>query len=153
MKKALACILFILALCTLPACSEKTQTSSLPDVMTQIEKQVDMQNMLELSKEDLQANYGIEQKDVKQFAAIVDATGIKADEIILLEGTDSAASNRIKEKLDSRYKQKAIELKDYLPEQYAILEKGSVKQKGNYISMIISPNADIFEKAYSESFK
>jgi len=109
--------------------------------------------MTDYSAEDLMPNYGIDAADVKQFAAYVDSTGIKGDEIIFLEGKDADAAKRIKEKLDARYQQKETEMKDYLPEEYAVLKKCGVNQNGNYVSMIVSPQYEELNKIYDAAVK
>ena len=88
--------------------------------------------------------YGIDSADVKQSFAYVDSTGIKGDEIVFFEGKDAAAAKRIKEKLDERYKQKEVEMKDYLPEEYAVLKKCNVNQNGNYVSMLLSVSFSVY---------
>lgn len=108
---------------------------------------------MDLTSDDLMPNYGISPDDVKQFAAYVDSTGIKGDEIIFLEGKDAEAAKRIKEKLDARYKQKEVEMKDYLPEEFAVLKKCSVNQNGNYVSMIVSPQYEELNKIYNDAIK
>ncbi|MGC7322333.1 DUF4358 domain-containing protein, partial [Mycobacteroides abscessus subsp. massiliense] len=61
---------------------------------------------------------------------------------------DSQAVQRIKEKLESRYKQKETEMKDYLPQEYAMLKKCRVRQDGSYVSLIVSPQQDELQKIY-----
>lgn len=63
-------------------------------------------DMMDLAKEDLTTNYDIAADDIKQFAAYVDTTGIKADEIVLVEAVDGEAAKRIKDCLDTRYQQR-----------------------------------------------
>ena len=139
MKKFLSLLLAVTMLCSLAACGGGTKQADLSKVMADMKTKITNKEMMDLSAEDLMPNYGIDSADVKQFAAYVDSTGIKGDEIIFLEGKDSDAAKQIKEKLDARYKQKETEMKDYLPEEYAVLKKCGVNQNGNYVSMIVSP--------------
>ena len=38
--------------------------------------------------------------------------------------------------------EKRSEMQDYLPEQFEIVDKSSVKSKGNYVYLVISGQAD-----------
>lgn len=153
MKKIITALLTAVLLFTLAACGGATKQADLGKVMTDIKAKLTNTEMMDLAKEDLMPNYGIDAADVKQFAARVDSTGIKGDEIVLVEGKDADAAKRIKEKLDARYKQKEVEMKDYLPEEYAMLKKCTVKQDGNYISMIVSPQYEDLNKIYDSAIK
>lgn len=153
MKKFLSLLLAVTMLCSLAACGGGTKQADLAKVMADMKTKITNKEMMDLSAEDLMPNYGIDSADVKQFAAYVDSTGIKGDEIIFLEGKDSDAAKQIKEKLDARYKQKETEMKDYLPEEYAVLKKCGVNQNGNYVSMIVSPQYEELNGIYNAAIK
>lgn len=119
--------------------------------MTGMKEKITNTELMDLSGEDLMANYGIDSADVKRFAACVDSTGTKGDEIVLIEGRDDDAASRVQEKLETRYKQKSVEMKDYLPEEFAVLKKCRVARNGRYVSMIVSPQHEELEKIYEES--
>ena len=153
MKKLLSLLLAAAMLFSLAACGGGTKQADLKKVMADMKPKIKNQEMMELSADDLMPNYGISTDDVKQFAAYVDSTGIKGDEIIFLEGKDADAAKRIKEKLDTRYKQKEVEMKDYLPAEFAVLKKCNVNQNGNYVSMIVSPQYEELNKIYNEAVK
>lgn len=150
MKKWIPALLGAVLIFALTACGSRSaaKQADLGKVMTDMKAKLTNTEMMDLSAEDLMPNYGIETADVKQFAVRVDSTGVKGDEIVLAEGKDADAAKRIKEKLEARYKQKEIEMKDYLPEEYAMLKKCTVKQDGNYISMVVSPQYEDLNKIY-----
>lgn len=153
MKKFLSLLLAMAMLCSLAACGGGTKQADLSKVMADMKAKITNKEMMDYSAEDLMPNYGIDSADVKQFAAYVDSTGIKGDEIIFLEGKDSDAAKRIKEKLDARYKNKENEMKDYLPEEYAVLKKCGVNQNGNYVSMIVSPQYEELNGIFNAAIK
>lgn len=132
------------------ACSRGggAKSADLAGVMADMKEKLTNTEMMDLSKEDLMPDYGIDPDDVKQFAVYIDSTGTKGDEIVLTEGKDDAAASRIQEKLEARYKQKEVEMKDYLPEEFAVLKECKVERKGNYVSMIVSPQHEELEKIY-----
>lgn len=154
MKKTVAFLLSALMIFTFAACAgTATKQADLKSVMTDMKAKLTNTEMMDLSDTDLMPLYGIETADVKQFAAHVDSTGIKGDEIVILEGKDTDAAKRIKEKMDARYQQKEVEMKDYLPEEYAMLKKCTVKQDGNYISMIVTPQYEELNRIYDAAIK
>lgn len=127
--------------------------ANLASVMETMKQKLTNKQMMDLSSDDLKPNFGIDPKDVKQFAAYVDSTGTKGDEILLFEGTDDGAAGRIEEKLNDRYHQKEIEMKDYLPEEYAVLQKCKVERNGNFTAMIVSPQVEELEQVYHDALK
>ncbi len=152
MKKLFSIFLTAALLCLLVACGG-TKQADLSKVGADMKAKITNTEMMELSTENFMQAYGIDSADIKQSFAYVDSTGIKGDEIVFFEGKDDAATKRIKEKLDERYKQKEVEMKDYLPEEYAVLKKCSVNQNGNYVSMIVSPQYEELTKIYNAAVK
>lgn len=146
----LAAALFLFA-----GCAAKTapKEADLAAVMETMKQKITNTEMMGLSSGDLKPNYGIDGNDVKQFAAYMDSTGTKGDEILLFEGTDDAAAGRIEEKLNDRYHQKQIEMKDYLPEEYAVLQKCKVERNGNFAALIVSPQYEELEQIYHNALK
>ncbi len=150
MKKSLCLLISILSVILFAGCSNGGTNANvdLSAVMKDIKSQVTFTDTMDLTKDDLNSNYGIKAEDVKQFAALVDTTGIKADELVMIEGKDADSAKRIKTALDTRYQDKINANITYLPEQYAIIKKCSVRQSGNYVSMLVSPNAEKIVKIY-----
>ncbi|MCI8497471.1 MAG: DUF4358 domain-containing protein [Clostridiales bacterium] len=153
MKKFFCTVIACMLLLSLAGCGGGAKTADLSAAMKSIESAVTFGDMMDLTQEDLQAYYGIDAKDVKQFAVKISPTGINCDEVALIEGVDEAASKRIEEKLQAHYQNQCNSFQDYLPEQYAILEKCSVKRDGNFVSLIVSENAETIQKTYEAAFK
>ena len=155
MKKKWLGLFFAMALSlTLFACGEASgKTADLNAVMTQIESQVALGDMVEYSTADLQNAFGIEAADVKQSAVKVAADGLKADEVILIEAVDDAAASRIEQKLQAHYEAKGKENITYNPEQYAIIQKCSVKRNGNIVTLFLSTEADKMDAALASALQ
>ena len=128
-------------------------SADLTKVMSDMKAVLENKEMMDLGEENLMQNYGIDPETVKQFAVYIDSTGLKGDEIILLEGKDEEATKTIKEMIDARYQQKENTMKSYQPEEYAMLQECKVQQNGNYVSLIVSPQHEELEKIYTDSFK
>ena len=165
MKKYIALILIAVLTLSLCACGKKAEapaptdppaptaapaSADLPAVMAQFTFDGEM---MELSAADLLDFYGIESADVKQHAACIATTGIDCDEVVMIEAVSAEAAARVKTALDNRYQAKLNETDNYLPNENAIIKTCSVAVSGNYVSMIVAPNAADLVKLYNESFK
>ena len=158
MKKLSALLLTLLLVLGMTACSGNNsgtegKSADLTKVMSDMKAVLENKEMMDLGEENLMQNYGIDPETVKQFAVYIDSTGLKGDEIILLEGKDEEATKTIKEMIDARYQQKEKSMKSYQPEEYAMLQECKVQQNGNYVSLIVSPQHEELEKIYTDSFK
>ena len=152
-KKLLCLCMTLLVMLGVTACSPSQKTADLPKVMEDMKAIMENKDMMDLDESDLMSYYGIEASQVKQFAVYIDSTGIKGDEIILIEGIDADAAKSIKEKIDARYQEKENTMKTYQPEEYAVLKKSKVEQNGNYISLIVSPQGDDLKEIYNKAFQ
>lgn len=146
------CLVFALTACGGDKPAENTaKTVDLPAVYAGFG--LNSEDMLALAETDLMEYYGIDAANVKQFAGAVNLTGISAEEIVLIEAVDANAAATVKTQLDARYDSKAAQMKDYLPDQYAIIEKCSVRVDGNFVAMIVSENAETYVAAYEAAIK
>ena len=152
-KKLLCLCMTLLVMLGVTACSSSQKTADLPKVMEDMKAIMENKDMMDLDESDLMSYYGIEASQVTQFAVYIDSTGIKGDEIILIEGIDADAAKSIKEKIDARYQEKENTLKTDQPEEYAVLKKSKVEQNGNYISLIVSPQGDDLKEIYNKAFQ
>ena len=152
-KKLLCLCMTLLVMLGVTACSSSQKTADLPKVMEDMKASMENKDMMDLDESDLMSYYGIEASQVKQFAVYIDSTGIKGDEIILIEGIDADAAKSIKEKIDARYQEKENTMKTYQPEEYAVLKKSKVEQSGNYITIIDSPQGDDLKEIYNKAFQ
>lgn len=157
MKRMIALVLAAVCLlvCVSACSASETKEVDLSAVMAEIEEKVSLNadEMQEITKDELNIYYGINTEDVKQVAAKINSTGIKADEIVMIEAVDADAAQRIKEKLDARYESKKSETISYLPDEYAVIEKCSVEMTGNYVTMLISPDAATMTEIFQNAIK
>lgn len=157
MKRILAILALILslALCLTACGGNKSQQSGTADLQAILSEFKLGEEMMPLTLDDLNDIYfmGIEPDDAKQCAAAIHSSGINCDEIIMIEAANADAAGRIKEILDQRYQTKLNETDNYLPEENAIIKTCSVTQNGNYVAMIVAPNAAELTKIYNKYVK
>ncbi len=151
--KKLAALLLALSVLALAGCGGAAKTADLNAVTDALAAQFDLTGMMALSEDDLLDMYGVKMDDVKQYAALVAKSSTSADEILLFEAKDAAAASRIREKIDGRYQAKLNEAKDYLPDEYAMIAACKPETSGNFVSLIVSADAEAMAKLYHEAFK
>ncbi len=151
--KRIAAALLALSLLLLAGCGGAAKSADLNAVKDALAGQFDLTGMMALSEDDLLDMYGIKAEDAKQYVALVARTSTSADEILLFEAKDADAASRIRQKVDGRYQAKLNEAKDYLPDEYAKISACKAETSGNYVSLIVSSEAEAMAKLYHEAFK
>ena len=148
----LVCLLLCVALC---ACSSNTsgKTVDVKAAMDEIQSTYEFSDVNEVTDNMLMSVYGIDQKEVKSYAGLTDASGIQATDIMLVEATDSDAAETVRAALQARLDNRKSQMKDYLPDVYATLEKSKVTVSGNYVALICDENQDKILSLYEGSFK
>ena len=157
MKKVIS-IAFCIAMLALSAscAGGSAKEVDLQKVMTEITASVtlptnDMMTLTDVSK--LMDYYGISADDVESFAVQMNSSGVEQDEIVMIKGKDSAAAERIREALQRRLDSKANQMKNYLPEQYDIIEDCEVDVEGNYVTLFISEFDDEMDNIFESHLK
>lgn len=160
-KKRLRDIFYSMILCsliifTLTSCSSNKSTDkniSIKDIDEKIKKSVDISNMNVGDSEKLKKLYDISSEDLEDFMLYTPSTNIEANEIAIMKVKDSSKVNDIKARISARIDSQTVNFKDYLPEEYYLIEKHVLKVRDNYIIFAISDDAEKIEKIFDESFK
>ncbi|KAJ51073.1 hypothetical protein BD780_000193 [Clostridium tetanomorphum] len=140
----------------LSGCGSKkatTKTPSIKEISTKIEQAIDTSGMKIADANKLEKLYKINSDEVEEFVLYAPASNIKANEIVLIKVKDANKVNEIKEKVSKRVENQSTSFKDYLPNEYALIEKHVLKVNGNYILLAISKDTEKIEKIFDESFK
>ena len=164
MKKLFAFVLAVLMLTSLTACGgTETPGSSngttaptdvvinqlnLADTYNTITSGVQMPDMYHLDEEQMLDLYGIRPEYCSQAVVKLCVNSLRADEIWLLEVKDAAAMETLKGLVQSRLEQKDAESIMYDPEQNAIVKAAQIIEAGNYLVMIVSPDAQAIAQAF-----
>ncbi|GAA0121005.1 MAG: DUF4358 domain-containing protein [Clostridium argentinense] len=140
----------------LTGCSSKKEEAkniSAVEIGEQIKATVKLDDMKEGDNIKLEKLYDIKADDVENFVLYTASTNLKADEIAVIKAKDSNNVEDIKEKLSKRVEEQGKSFKDYLPEEYFLIEKHVLKNKDNYILLAISKDADKIEASFDEALK
>lgn len=155
-KKLLMPVLVIsFMLVTFAGCSKGTDTKnvSIKEMGEKIEKEVDLSDMKSGDEAKLEKLYKIKSDDVEEFFLYVPKSNIKASEIAIVKVKDANKVEDFKKNFTERLDKQSSSFKDYLPDEYFLIEKNVLKTKDNYIFFAISKDVDKVEKIFDESFK
>lgn len=153
MKQKIALMLVFALMICLTACGSKTQAEPV-DLNAVYEGFQDTLPEMMLLDETLMLNLlGIQAEDCAQAVTAVCADGLAADEVWLIEAKDAQALERLKALAQTRLEAKAGETENYLPEQYAVVRQAQVVTQGNYLALLVSPQADTLKAAFEDAVK
>lgn len=130
---------------------ESVTEASLDDIYHAVMDKVEFPAMMDVKEPEYLLNYfGIQADDIEDGIFYMANDVLQADVLAILKGKDADAVLTLEERLNHYITSKGNELKDYLPDQYAIVEDGRVKVKGSYVYLIISKHADEAEKIVTD---
>lgn len=140
MKRIIALLLVIAALCALAACggSAKDVTVDLTAVKSQIISTLAISDPLDIPVDRLYDLYTIDPATVKDSACFITMGGAFPDEIVMVQAVDEAAAKQIAQKLQNRLADVTNQAQNYDAESFALLEKCKVETAGTYVHLFIS---------------
>lgn len=147
---ALICSVGILAGCSK---EEEVKNISVDQINKTIEETVDISQMRTGDMDKLKKLYDIKEDEVEEFVLYTAPTNIKADELAIIKVKKSESIENIKNNISKRVEKKGNSFKDYLPEEYYLIENHILTTKGNYIFFVISDKAEDIENAFNKSFE
>ncbi|AXK16678.1 MULTISPECIES: DUF4358 domain-containing protein [Bacillus] len=155
-KFVITIIVCMITLGALSGCFEKKENVnnlSATEIGEKIKQVANLEEMKEGDSKKLQKLYNINTDEIESFVLYTAPTNIKADEIAAIKVKDMKNVKNIKEKILSRIEKKSKSFKDYLPDEYFLIEKHVLKTKDNYILLAISKDADKIEKTFDKILK
>lgn len=152
-----AVVLLVVFLAGIAAgCSTSKKASPKPpvsEIIGKIAQAVDLSAMKAGDSSKLQKLYGIDASKLDGFALYTASSNIRADELAVLQVKDSSDIDDIKTGMTRRINSQAAGFKDYLPEQYYLIEKHVLKSNGDYVLLAISKDTTKIEAAFDDSLK
>lgn len=157
MKKIFSFVLAVLMIASLTACGGADTTGATNATVAQLNLAntyntiiagANMPDMYEVKPEQMLDLYGIREEYCNQAVVYLCVNSLRADEIWLLEAKDAQSMAKLKELAQSRLDQKDAESITYSPEQNAVVKAAQVIEAGNYLVMIVSPDAAAIAQAF-----
>ncbi|MDK3015828.1 DUF4358 domain-containing protein [Bacillus sp. RB3] len=155
-KFVITIIVCTITLGSLSGCfGKKNNVNSLSatEIGEKIKHVTNLEEMKEGDSKKLQKLYNINTDEVESFVLYTAPTNIKADEITVMKVKDVKNVEDIKKKISNRVEKQSKSFKDYLPDEYFLIEKHVLKTKDNYILFAISKDADKVEKIFDKLLK
>ena len=120
-------------------------------VMESIKAAVTLPEMYTADDAYILNNYGIDPATLDGYAIEEALEVTQADKIIIIDPAEGTDAKEISDKLETFRQDKAMEMEDYLPEQYDVIAAASVKEKDGFVYLVISPEAEKIEAVIEDS--
>lgn len=102
-------------------------------------------NMTSIGENSLSENYGIENFEYSDYVFMTSEDPTLCDTVIIFKATSDESKQEINDKLQTYLDGCKSTTVDYNPEQFAIVEKSSVKSKGDYVYLVFSSDMATIE--------
>ncbi len=116
-------------------------------------QQFQVEDSLDMPKDRLTDMYGFAQEDIKASACYITMGGAFVEEFILVECTDSAAADRIVQKLEVKLSDARSQAMNYDAQTYAMLEECKVQRNETYVALFICGNAPQMQQMFDKAVK
>lgn len=126
---------------------------TMEEIYKEITETVEQPEMVILNDNYIANYYGIDLSLLEDYLFASAEDVIFADTIVLMKVKEEASAQTMKEVLDTMIAQKKLELENYLPEQFQIVEKSEVIVSGTYIYLVISEKADEIQDVITQYLK
>ena len=155
MKKILVYILAaITIICCFTSCSDNTPKEvDATAIYTEIENSVTIPDFIELTSSDIADYIAVDPADFKQMIVKISAEAISADQIVICEGVDSAAADRIEDAFKTYLNSVKKSFENYLPSEFAKMEDIEVSRSGNYVYYAVSSESATIDAIFNKYFK
>lgn len=138
----------------LSGCAGKTaKNPSVKEIDEKIKQTVDVSSMRQGDESKLKKLYDINADEVEEFVLYMAPSNIKADEITVIKVKDANNVSAIKDKIAARIQKQGESFKDYLPEEYYLIENHVLDCQGNYVILAVSKDAEKIHEAFNGFFK
>lgn len=96
--------------------------------------------------ENFVANYGIDFSTIDDYIFVMSELSTSVETIAIFQSEDAASLESVTAALEMYADGKRAEMENYLPEQFDIVDRSSVKASGNYVYLVISENAEAIDE-------
>lgn len=126
--------------------SKAEEAKSVQDIYEEITQKVELCSPVTMTDSFISNYYGIDPDKLEEYVFSMSEDATSAETIIIMKVRNEADTEEISAALETVRDEKSGEMKDYLPAQFEIVDKSSVKTEGSYVYLVISEQADAIEK-------
>ncbi|MDE7272581.1 MAG: DUF4358 domain-containing protein [Lachnospiraceae bacterium] len=121
--------------------SEET-AKSIKEVYQEIEQTVSLKSPQCMDDDFISNYYGIDATALEEYVFSMSEDAAQAETVIIMKVKSTDDLETFTNCLQTVVDEKKNEMENYIPEQFAIVEKSKVQTKDNYIWLVISDSAD-----------
>ena len=129
------------------------KTPALSDIEAGMKQKVGFKDMIKIDNDKIQRIYGINSSDIENSFVYISNSNVKAEEVAVIKVKDSDKVSEVKDLINKRIEKQSNSFKDYVPDQYDLVQHNLVKDTGKYILFIVSQNKDKYEEIFDAAFK
>ena len=122
--------------------SKAEEAKSVQDIYEEITQKVELCSPVTMRDSFISNYYGIDPDKLEEYVFSMSEDATSAETIIIMKVRNEADTEEISAALETVRDEKSGEMKDYLPAQFEIVDKSSVKTEGSYVYLVISERAD-----------
>ena len=124
-----------------PSGSEQT-AKSVQEIYQKIERTVSLKSPQCMDEDFILNYYDIDTAELEEYAFSMSEDAAQVETIILMKVKNHEDLEMFADCLQTFLDDKKSEMEDYIPEQFAIVDKSRIQTKDNYLWLVISDNAD-----------
>ncbi len=129
------------------------EVTSIADIYAEIQGSVELYSPMEFDDEFLMNYYGIDAGLLEEYVFSMSEDAASAETIVVMKVKSVEDVDNLTSLMQVVVDEKRNEMENYLPEQFAIVDKAEVEVKGNYIWLVISENEDTIKKIIEDGLK
>ncbi|MDE7028828.1 MAG: DUF4358 domain-containing protein [Lachnospiraceae bacterium] len=115
---------------------------SIANIYQEITQSVSLQSPQCMDDDFISNYYGIDAASLEEYVFSMSEDAAQAETVIILKVKNTDDVKGLSDSLQTVVDEKKNEMENYIPEQFAIVEKSKVQTKDNYVWLVISENAD-----------
>lgn len=112
------------------------------EIYEKITSSVELNSPMLVPEEYITNFYDIDPSTLEDYVFSISEVSTSAEMVIILKAKDEASVDDFKNVLNAVMEEKKAEMENYLPDQYDIVNKGTLESKGKYVYLVCSENAD-----------
>lgn len=120
----------------------------LEEVRAAVEQAIDQETMTDAGNKGFTRFYGLNSSDYDGVLLYQSASGMSADEILLVKVKDREQLEPLTESINGRRSARISDFSGYAPEEEAIMEEAELIVKGNYVLFLPYSQADDVKQAF-----
>ncbi len=122
---------------------EAAEAKPVKEIYEEIKQSVELVSPVEMTDSFISNYYGINPDKLEEYIFVMSEEATSAETVAIMKVKDEGDAGKIHAALQVVVDEKRGEMEDYLPEQFEIVDKSSVKTKGSYVYLVISESADV----------